>query len=264
MADDLVTSGYDAVYEALPRSPTFRRIWSELACGPDYPSDFSHISFLTRRELVAVSERLALPRSGTLLDLACGAGGPGLWLASDTGAGLVGIDLSRMGLVRAGERARRVAVRPASFVRSPFSPLPLRTGAADGAVSFDALQYAPDKGAALREAARVLRQGARLVASVFEVECERVADLPVLGDGPVADYRPILEAEGFTVDHYEETPGWRQRVTSAYQAVIDGADRLSEELGPPAYFALDSEMSLTLERDFYRRRVLFAALRSWP
>ena len=46
--------------------------------------------------------------------------------------------------------------------------------AADGAISVDALQYAPDKRARLKEAARILRPGGRLVFTAFEVEPQRV------------------------------------------------------------------------------------------
>ena len=48
MNDDVarVAAGYDAVYAAIPQSPTFRRIWREHAIGPGYPEEFEHISFL--------------------------------------------------------------------------------------------------------------------------------------------------------------------------------------------------------------------------
>lgn len=258
---DLVANGYDAVYDALPRSPTFQRIWAPLACGPEYPTGFENISFVTAAELEDVAGRLMLPAGGTIVDLACGAGGPGLWWASRCSAGrLVGVDLSGIGVTSARERARSLNLATGShFVRGTFSSVPLRSEQTDGAVSVDALQYAPDKFAALREARRLLRTGGRFAFTAFEVEPDRVNDLPVLGDHPVDDFRPALEEAGFTIEHYGETPGWRDRVTAAYGAVIDAADVLALELGTPAYFALAGEMTLTLERDFYRRRVLAVA-----
>jgi hypothetical protein len=50
-------------------------------------------------------------------------------------------------------------------------------------------------------------------------------------------------------------------VTSAYQAVIDAKDILAGEMGDAACNALLGEMTLTLQLQPYRSRVLFAATR---
>jgi ubiquinone/menaquinone biosynthesis C-methylase UbiE len=95
----------------------------------------------------------------------------------------------------------------ASFRRGTFAETGLEAGCADGVMSEDALQYVPNKGAAFREMARILRPGGRLVFTAFELERERVHGLAVLGDDPVDDFRPLLEAEGLSVERYEEVPG---------------------------------------------------------
>jgi SAM-dependent methyltransferase len=259
VSDELIASGYDAVYAALPGSPTFHRIWSSLACGADYPAEFGHISFLTLGELRELTERLELS-GGLVVDLACGAGGPGLWVASMTHSRLVGIDLSAAGLLQARRRAA-VMQASATFVRATLSAVALQRGQADAAMSVDALQYVPDKQAAVAEVARVLRPGARLVFTAFELEPDHVSDLPVLGDDAVSDYRPLLEGSGFVVEMYEETPGWKGRVVATYEAVLEAGDVLGQELGAEAFAALAFEMMLTLERDPYRRRVLAVARR---
>ena len=97
--------------------------------------------------------------------------------------------------------------------------------------------------------------------TAFEVEPERVAGLPVLGDDPVADYRPLMEATGLTVERYEQTEGWEDRVTAAYGAVVGAAVELEPELGTRALLALTLEMTLTLEHRPYRGRVLAVARR---
>ena len=76
-----VAQGYDAVYGAIPRSPTFRRLWREYSLGDDYPVGFEHISFLTLREMQWMQSALQLSPNDLLVDLACGMGGPGLWIA---------------------------------------------------------------------------------------------------------------------------------------------------------------------------------------
>jgi len=102
---DLVASGYEAFYTAWGKSSTLRQIWREHVTGTDYPEEFSHISFLPFAQLRSLTEGLDLTADQLLVDLACGAGGPGLWAASETGARLIGIDLSANATKRASERA---------------------------------------------------------------------------------------------------------------------------------------------------------------
>jgi ubiquinone/menaquinone biosynthesis C-methylase UbiE len=129
-------------------------------------------------------------------------------------------------------------------------------------MSEDALQYAPDKLAALHEAARIARPGARFVCTVFELDPENVASLPVLGVDPVDDYRPLLEQSGFTVDRYDEVPGWPEPMTRAYSAVLAAKEALTAEMGELAVASLSAEMAVTLARSPYKRRALIVASRN--
>ena len=257
-----VAAGYDAVYTGLPDSPTFRRIWRTHSLGSDYPEGFEHISFLTLSEMRSMAATLALGPGSTLVDLGCGMGGPGLWIASQARAHLVGIDLSDVALDHARDRARAL-VPPveATFAQGSFSHTGLEAASADGAMSVDALQYAPDKRAALDEVARVLRPGARFAFVCFELEPERIAGLPVLGTDPVSDYAPLLAEAGFETESYETTAGWRERVTATYQALIEARPALAEEMGDAASVALLGEVALTLQLQPYRRRVMVCATR---
>lgn len=262
MRDDeqRVAAGYDAVYAALPQSATFARIWREHALAADYPAGFEHISFLTLGEMRLMADALRLGAGATLLDLGCGMGGPGLWLAREAGARLIGIDLSTVALGHARARAENNGLAEVvDYRQGSFAESGLNASSADAAMSVDAWQYAPDKRAAFAEAARVLRPGGRLVIACFEFDESRVRGLPIFGTDPVSDYAPLLEAAGFAIDRYDETPGWRERVTAAYQGCIDARAVLAAEMGEPAANALLSEMMLTLQVQPYRRRVLFAA-----
>lgn len=119
--ENLVTQGYDAVYQALPRAEAFRRLWSEKACGLDYPAGYDHISFVTLDELTTVSGWLEVRAEAVLVDLACGTGGPGLWLARQTGTRLVGVDFSTFGLAWARKRAEQVGLAGSTtFVEGSF------------------------------------------------------------------------------------------------------------------------------------------------
>jgi ubiquinone/menaquinone biosynthesis C-methylase UbiE len=257
---DPVAQGYDAVYSTLLSSPTLLRLWCEHACGVDFPEDFAHISFVTLDELTRIATELRVGAEDTFVDLACGMGGPALWLARHTGAQVVGVDLSAVAVQRATERAAALGFgERARFVQGTFAQTTLEAASTDAAVSEDALQYAPDKLAAFSEAARVLRPVGRFIFTAFELDAARVAGLPVLGTDPVEDYRVPLERAGFIVDKYEEIRGLPDPVTAAYQAVLEAKDQLVSEMGERAVTALLSEVALTLQLNPYRRRVLVCA-----
>lgn len=258
----IVAQGYDAVYEAMPRSPTLLKIWKDRAAGADYPDDFYHISFLTLGDLRELAAELRLAPGSRFADVACGMGGPSLWIAKETGASLCGVDFSRVAVTLAQERANALGLgAKASFSVGTFADSGLDAGSMDAVMSIDALQYAPSKLDAIVEFARILRPGGRLVFTAFEVELTRAADLPVIGEDPVEDYRPLLESQGFDVLTYRQTPRWHERLTDAYGAVIAAQSELNEEIGVLATGALMSEMTLTLERDLYRGRAFVVAQR---
>jgi len=262
MAINPVVAGYDAVYAGLTRSPTLPRIWREHVLGPEYPIGFEHLSFLTFTELQRMASDLRPARGGVLVDLGCGGGGPALWIVSGSTGRLVGIDASHFGIRRAHDRARdRGLAAVSGFITAGFEQLAIRSESAEAVMSVDALQYAANKLATFVEAARTLRPGGRLMFTAFEVNSAAVTGVPVLGRDPVSDFRPLLEAAGFEVAHYEETADWMRRVTRTYEAVRGALPVLSQELGSAAATALAVEVSLTLERAMYRRRILAAAVR---
>jgi SAM-dependent methyltransferase len=257
---DVVSAGYDAVYRAVPRSRTLRRLWHELAEGPDFPEEFGHISFTTLAELRRMTVDLRLQRNDTLVDLGCGMAGPALWVARETGARLIGIDGAAGAIDEARARADDVGLsKRARFDVGTFAKTGLKSGSADAVMSEDALQYAPDKQAAINEVARILRPGGRFVFTAYEVEAERAGGLPVLGTDPVVDFRGKLVKAGFQVDVYQRAPGWPEPMSRTYAACIAAKPALTREMGAAAANALLMEMSLTLQFKPYRQRILAVA-----
>jgi ubiquinone/menaquinone biosynthesis C-methylase UbiE len=261
-ADDLLARGYDSFYAAWGRSPTLRRIWREHVTGPDYPEEFAHISFLPMAQLRVLTDGLNLGSEHVLADLACGAGGPGLWAAKQSGARLVGRDLSPVAAERATESARALGMEGrAEFGQGSFEKTGLEAGSVDAVMTVDALQYAPDKTKALTEVARILRRGGRFAFVAFELDAERIAALPVWAD-PVGDYRPILAEAGFDVLSYEQIPHWQDHVAAGFGAIVAERDTLEAELGEAAAAATVMEASITLELRPYRGHVLAVAART--
>jgi SAM-dependent methyltransferase len=257
---NLVAAGYDAVYAAMPDSPTLWRIWREHAAGADFPAEFSHISFVTLPQLRHMASELRVSPGDTLVDLGCGLAGPSLWVARETGAQLIGVDISSVAVAQATARAAALGMAErASFVVGTFAATTLPDSSANAIMSEDALQYAPDKRALFAEAVRILRPAGRIAFTAFEIEPSRASGLPVLGANPVPDYQPLMEEAGFAIDSYEEVPGWREALNAAYQASLDAKEELVAELGDAAFGALALEMTLTLQNQPYRRRVLAVA-----
>jgi SAM-dependent methyltransferase len=114
-----------------------------------------------------------------------------------------------------------------------FAATGLASGAVDAAMTVDALQYAPDKAAALEEIARILRPGGRFAFVAFELDPQRIAGLPVWSD-PIADYRPLLEAAGLALIAYRQLDDWERRVTATFGAVLHEQAALERELGEAA------------------------------
>ena len=83
----------------------------------------------------------------------------------------------------------------------------------------------------------------------------------MLGLDPIDDFRPVLTGAGFSVDVYEETERWRDRVRSTYQAVMRELASLNVEMGAFASTALAFEATATLEQQMFRRRVFAVATR---
>jgi SAM-dependent methyltransferase len=256
-----VRDGYDAVYDALSAGETFNRLWRNNAYDADFPEEFAHIGFLTLPEARRMHELLQLAPEGLLVDLACG-GGPGLWMAREANASLIGVDPTPAGLASARARAERVGLADrARFREGTFEQTGLPDGEADAVMSVEAFQYAPSKQAAFVEFFRIMRPGARVVFICFEVDPARAQGLPVLGVDPIGDYRPLLEQAGFDLEAYEETPGWEDRVYATFQSLVDNSEALTAEMGERAAASALAEAMLTVSLKPYPRRVLVAARR---
>ncbi|MFE6286672.1 SAM-dependent methyltransferase [Streptomyces sp. NPDC057877] len=156
----------------------------------------------TERLTALMVERLA-PRTGQrVLDIGCGIGQPAFHLAHGHAVEVVGVSVSRCQIEHASIRARhaRLADR-VRFERADARQLPYPDASFDAGWFLESLIHMPDKPQALREAARVLRPGARLaVADMFhEPGRDWSASHPLVTAVPLAAYEPLLSAEGFDV-----------------------------------------------------------------
>ncbi|MFC6792453.1 class I SAM-dependent methyltransferase [Methylobacterium komagatae] len=107
--------------------------------------------------LTLIRETYAPLAGKALLDIGCGTGSLARALTGE-GAAVTGIDPGQDALAKA-----RKAVPAARFETASAEALPFPDGTFDGAVMLNSLHHVPDPAKALKEAARVLRPGCRLV-----------------------------------------------------------------------------------------------------
>jgi SAM-dependent methyltransferase len=244
---------FDRAHAVRLQSPTLERLWQD-AYGADYPEQVQPNAFYSLSTLRHLGDALKLRAGHTLVDLGCGHGGAGLWVAQQHGAQLIGLDISRVGVELAASRtaelglADRFRFRVADMVDTG-----LPDASCDGAISLDVLLFVADKAAAIKEAARILRPGARFAITTWEQPgySER------LNSHQLADYCPTLQAGGFDVELYGEPQGWRVQQRALLEAAVAHERDLIQDMGDAAATAFVGMARASLA-DMPLRRYVFA------
>jgi ubiquinone/menaquinone biosynthesis C-methylase UbiE len=233
-----VADHYDGIYGRLAASPLYRDILASVSGLPAWVAPFSPID---RALLMEIADDLAMPAGGRIADIACGMGGPGLWIAERLGARIAGVDVSRAAIACAERTATALGWDDrAAFTVADASATGLDDASVDGVMSIYALMFvdAPD---AIAEMARVLRPGGRAV--VLAGECIDEVVLSTM----VRDYAPVFAAAGFTGVRKRERPAAREQSLRMFRALLERAGDLTAELGAAAAPILD-EARETLAR----------------
>ncbi|MFD8203192.1 SAM-dependent methyltransferase [Streptomyces sp. NPDC003470] len=128
-------------------------------------------------------ERLQVRPGARVLDIGCGLGGPALRLAQVTGVEVVGVSVSRKQVDKANLLAEEAGLSgKVSFQHGDAMNLPFDDASFDAVWMLESVMQMPDRAAALKEAARVLRPGGRL-ALTDNYERETIS----------AERRPVIE-----------------------------------------------------------------------
>jgi ubiquinone/menaquinone biosynthesis C-methylase UbiE len=178
------------------------KIWRE-AYGDEYPEEADPFGFVTCSDLNTVCAELKIKPGDTLLDIGCGRGGPGLWVARRTGASLIGIDIVPEAIAHANESKGEVEAR---FAVGSFINTHLPSISVHAIMSIDAFWMVLDKAAALKEMARVIQPGKRFVMTTW---------MP-----PYIALEPMMTAEGFRLVSSRETERWKDRQMAVYKGVL--------------------------------------------
>jgi SAM-dependent methyltransferase len=153
-----------------------------------------------------------LPDGSAVLDVPCGGGLALRGMRSDQRVRYVGADISSDMLTRARRRAAALGRYDIEFIEADIVRMPFDDNEFDLCVSFNGLHCLPDPAAAVREIARCLKPGGRLVGDSVVRGAGLRQDLAFSAfrragafgaGGTVDDLHRWLTDAGLTVDHLQ-------------------------------------------------------------
>ncbi|WP_433718607.1 class I SAM-dependent methyltransferase [Actinoplanes sp. CA-051413] len=230
---------FDQWYADMAASPTRDTI---VARALGLPPELQLAGVLPGQAVTELTEELRLPTDGLLLDIACGRGGYGIEVSHRTGARLIGVDFSAEALKQAALLStRRLPAGRAEFRLGTLVATGLPTGAADGLMCVDAVQFGDPPLAALAEFRRLLAPGGRLALTCWEA-----ADRQAPPRIQAVDLRRDLPAAGFVDVRVQEKRDWREAERMLWQEAVaaDGSDPAVRSLQDEGRRSLDTFASL--------------------
>jgi len=179
----------------------FQRALYEQVRREAFGEDIGQNSWLTSSELDRFQAWLNLSPGKSLLDVACGAGGPALRVASLSGCSVTGIDVHEQAVATAGKlAAERGLSHAAKFqVLDAARPLPFSDRMFDAITCIDAINHFPDREQVIAGWARLLKPGGRLLFTD-----------PVVVTGPLTNAEmAVRSSAGF---YLFVPPGYDERI----------------------------------------------------
>ena len=180
--------------------------------------------FMTAGEIRALAERAGIGPGTSVLDVCCGIGGPGRFIARELGCDYLGVDADASAVAGARERARDLR-----FEVAQVPPLP--PGTFDVVLLLETMLAFRDKDALVREIAAALRPGGRFAFTLEEgapLTADERAAMPN-GDTvwpiPLGEMTACLERVGLAVtwveDHSDSHRAAAQALADAYAAASE-------------------------------------------
>ena len=169
-------------------------------------------SFIQASEVRALAHRAGVGRGVSVLDLCCGAAGPGRMITAESGCRYLGVDHSASAVASARELAGDL---PCRFEQAHIPPLP--EGRYEVVLLLETMLAFPDKGALAKGVAHVLEPGGRFAFTVEEGQrlTERERALMPGADTvwpiQLATLTGVLREAGLTVT-------WQYEYSASHQA----------------------------------------------
>jgi SAM-dependent methyltransferase len=129
-----------------------------------YGEDLGQSSWITADEYSHFCDLLNIGSASSVLETACGSGGPALYIAQKFGCSLAGIDINQEGIENANRLAAERGISNATFKLADVGDaFPFDDATFDAVVCIDAANHFSDRLHVLREWARLLKPGGRLL-----------------------------------------------------------------------------------------------------
>jgi len=212
--------------------------------GAVFGCDYGATSWTDRNEAEAVAGILSLSPGKRLLEIGCGSGWPGLYLATYSGCEAVLTDLPMEGLRAAADRAEKDGLAGRCWpAMADGAALPFGGGGFDAIYHSDVLCCLEAKAQALRECRRVIAGAGRMVFSALTVapdlspgDSDRALSLGPPFLGSETDYPTMLRQTGWEpTNHADQTGKFFDAVRAMLAQEESHAKELTELLGEAAY-----------------------------
>ena len=226
-------SDYDGIYRRKEHFSILDEIEAGVVGDPDI-TKLKCTGFLgpgdRNRYRDLLSRSMARGHRATLLDLGCGMGLFGAWMAEQLGADLIGIDFSPVAISLARRFASQVEITRKTFMVGSFDSIRLDDCSVAATFSLDALYLSEDPVVALREVHRVMMPGSPLLFTYF-VEPQVKHDWALLARNTGFDNVSVTDV----------TRVWREHMQKKHLRRWARRQEIRKKLGPGA----DSELSVT-------------------
>jgi SAM-dependent methyltransferase len=140
--------------------PLVRAVRSEA-----FGEDIGQFGWTTADEMRRFFGLLELGAQSRVLDVACGSGGPALFMARTTGCHVTGVDITESGIRTATDMAASLGLSGHVLFQQVDAsrPLPFDDSSFDAVTCMDSMNHFLDRVSLLREWHRVLRPGGRIL-----------------------------------------------------------------------------------------------------
>jgi cyclopropane fatty-acyl-phospholipid synthase-like methyltransferase len=130
-----------------------------------FGEDIGQFSWITAEEFRQFFKWLGLGAGSDVLDVACGSGGPALFMAEETGCRVTGVDINEGGISTATQAAEARGLSERAHFRhiDASQPLPFGDASFDAITCIDAINHLYNRSQVLGEWFRVLKPGGRFL-----------------------------------------------------------------------------------------------------
>jgi SAM-dependent methyltransferase len=237
-----------------------------------FGEDIGQNSWLTDDEYLRFFEWLELKSSSNVMEVACGSGGPALFMARTIGCRILGIDSNENGIATASKMAEEQGLASqARFQTADASqPLPFEDETFDSIVCIDAINHLPNRSHVLSEWHRVLKPDGRILFTdpiivTGLLSNEEIAVRSSIGYFlfvPVGEDERLLEEAGFELICCEDVTENEAKVSKRWHdARAKRRDDLLKIEGEKTFDGLQQFLAVVYRLSSERRlsRFVFAA-----